>query len=171
MKKLSFCAAVLVASLAFSITNANAVGNGRYEPVPQSTDMQTAFVNHIDYKDGKLLLTADYIQWLEGAAADEAFLKDEPDSGLDGAPDGYYVINSDPQLRTLELDPDAQIVMQIYDHSGLLDDLQPAWNETIPVSKFMAIYGDKHIVDLSSFPYHLTIQGGKVVRIVQQYIP
>jgi len=171
MKKLSFFAAVIVASLAFSITNANAVGNGSYKPVVQTTDMQTAYINQIDHKDGKLVLTADYIQWLEGAAADEAFLKDEPDSGMDGAPDGYYIINSDPKLRTLEIDPNAQVVMQIYDHNGVLEDLQPQWNQAISVSQFIAIYGDKHIVDLSSFPYHLTIQGGKVVRIVQQYIP
>lgn len=171
MKKLSISTAVIAVVLAFSIPSANAVGKGESAPAGQSVETVTAFINHIDHKEGKLYLTVDDIQWFEGAAADEAFLENEPDSGMDGTPDGYYIVNSDNQTRAVEIDPDAQVEMQIYDQDGVLEDLQPVFNQAIPLEKFNAIFGDKHIVDLSAFPYHLTIKDGKVVRIVQQYIP
>ena len=54
---------------------------------------------------------------------------------------------------------------------GTVQGTEIQWNEPVTLSKFQSLYGDKRIMDLAIFPYHLTIQDGKVIQIVQQYIP
>jgi hypothetical protein len=61
--------------------------------------------------------------------------------------------------------------MQIYDHSGNIEDLDIQWNEAITLQQFIDQFNKTDIIDLSQFPYHLTIQDGVITSIVQQYIP
>lgn len=65
----------------------------------------------------------------------------------------------------------AEVLMQIYDRTGRIEDIQVKWNEPVSLEKFGRLFGDNDLIDLSRFPYHLTIEGGQVVRIVQQFIP
>ena len=80
-------------------------------------------------------------------------------------------MNGDEKLETLEVDPQAAVVMQIYDRTGSLVDATTEWNQSISLAKFNAIYRNNAVLDVSAYPYHLTIKDGKVVRIVQQFVP
>lgn len=142
-----------------------------YTPVEQTPNMITAYIRGLDMQGGQETLRVDPIQWFEGKAADAEFLKDEPDSGLDGAPDGYYIVNDDETTQTLAVDPQAAVVMQIYDRTGSLVDATTEWNQTVSLAKFNAIYRNTAHLDISDYPYHLTLKDGKVVRIVQQFVP
>ncbi|MNV77270.1 hypothetical protein D3C71_1706790 [compost metagenome] len=61
--------------------------------------------------------------------------------------------------------------MQIFDHTGNIEDLDIQWNEAVTLQQFIDQFNKTDIFDLSQFPYHLTIQDGVITSIVQQYIP
>jgi hypothetical protein len=170
MKRKALGVAVAIIGLLVFISTAYA-GNNSYQPVVKTPDTITVFINQIDNNGGKISLQADEIQWYEGKEADKVFLEREKDSGLDGAPDGYYIVNDDKQVKTLAVDPNAVVLMQIYAHTGSIYDIKTEWNQAIPLAKFDAIYHANKVLDISGYPYHLTIKNGKVVKIVQQYIP
>ncbi|WP_219835488.1 hypothetical protein [Paenibacillus sp. R14(2021)] len=171
MKRHAMGILLSILGLTACISTASAVDNEGYTPVVQTPDMITVFIHNINQQGGRMTLQADPIQWFEGKAADAEFLKDEPDAGEDGAPDGYYIVNDDEKLETFEVDPQADVMMQIYDHTGSLVQGTTEWNQAISLAKFNAIYHQNGLIDVSQYPYHLTIKDGKVVRIVQQFIP
>lgn len=133
----------------------------------------TAFIHDLQTVDGKLMLNADDIEWFEGAEADRVFAEREPDGAaeLGGAPDGYYIVNDSDLLTSYPVADNAGVTMQIYDHTGTIEDLDIKWNEGISLPQFQKEFAKTDIIDLSQFPYHLTIEEGQVTSIVQQYIP
>ncbi|MBR2566193.1 MAG: hypothetical protein IKE29_16440 [Paenibacillus sp.] len=138
---------------------------------PANSEVYTAYIDEMHVVDGKLMLTVDKIGWYQGEEADTIFNQRNPDAGLDGAPDGYYIINDNEEQEQVEVNTDAKVLMQLYDRDGTVQGTEIQWNEPVTLSKFQSLYGDKRIMDLAIFPYHLTIQDGKVIQIVQQYIP
>ncbi|URJ33817.1 hypothetical protein MF625_003045 [Paenibacillus polymyxa] len=152
------------------ITTAGATAQG-YTPVAAAENQGTVYINQMDIRDGQIYLSADPIEWYEGAAADKAFVEHEGNTGLDGAPDGYYIVNNSVQNDVYQVAPDAMVEVQIYDHTGNIEDTDVQWNESIPLAQFEKDFAKKDVLDLSQFPYHVTLRDGKVVKIVQQFIP
>ncbi|UVI27620.1 hypothetical protein [Paenibacillus spongiae] len=171
MKKTGLSVAVTGLAVLFFIATAYAVGNEEYKPVEKTSDTTTAYIHQIVNKDGKVLLTVDDIDWYEGAEADKVFLEREPDSGEEGTPDGYYIVNDKEELHALEVAPNAQIVMQVFDKTGKIEDVDVDWNQAVTLTEFQEIFMNNKIVDVSQYPFHLTVQDGKVVKIIQQYLP
>ncbi|BFH64716.1 hypothetical protein [Paenibacillus azoreducens] len=174
MKKITLLATLMIVALLGFITSASAIGTEKeYTPVPTSEDTVTAFISSIHNDNGHLTIKADPIEWYEGAAADQKFKEREKEAfeELGGAPDNYYIVNDDQTLHTYEVAPDAQVLMQIYDHDGTYEGIQINWNEPVSLDKYVAIMNNNKLMDMKNFPYHLVIQDGKVVKIIQQYIP
>jgi len=167
MRKIMVIAVVVFLML----TQMSFANDNEYHPVPTNSQTHAAYINKIYQENGKTFVTVDYIQWFEGEAANKVFLEHNKDSGLDEAPDQYYILNENSKLRTFEVTDDALVYMQIYNKSGNLDDLDVNWNEQISLNKFREAFADSDIFDLGVYPYHLTIENNKVVKIVQQYIP
>ncbi|MGN7456860.1 hypothetical protein ACTHPH_18795 [Paenibacillus pasadenensis] len=170
MKKSLISILATASILFYFISTANAVG-GDYQPVQKTADTQTDYIESITHKEGKWYITVDPIEWYEGKEADEQFLKHEPDSGLDGAPDGYYIVNDDTTATTYEISPDAAVLMQLYDRTGDPAELETQWNEPVALDEFAKLYAKNDVLDLADFPYHLTVKDGVVTKIVQQFIP
>ncbi|MDR0267346.1 hypothetical protein [Paenibacillus sp.] len=172
MKKFTLLATLMIVAMLGIITSASATDN-EYTTVPKSEDTVTAFISSIRNDNGQLIIQAEPIEWYEGAAADQKFKEREKEAfeELGGAPDGYYIVNDNPTLHTYEVAPDAQVLMQIYDHDGTYDGAQINWNEPVSLDKYVAIMNNNNLMDMKSFPYHLEIQDGKVVKIIQQFIP
>ncbi|MNJ68129.1 hypothetical protein D3C77_643490 [compost metagenome] len=116
-------------------------------------------------------MIADPILWYEGQEAEAVFAKYEPGAGIDGPPDGYYIINEDGDLTSYPVAHDAEVRMQIYDRTGNIEDIEIFWNEQISVEKFEGLFDHIEGLDIRDFPYHLTIEDGQITRIVQQYVP
>jgi hypothetical protein len=142
-----------------------------YSPVVQNTETQTAYINQIVERNGKVTIDADNIQWFEGEQANQKFREIEKDPDMTEAPDGYYIVNDDTTVRTLEVADNATVLMQIYNRTGNIDEADIVWNEQITLGKFVDILKDDSEWDLKDFPYHLIVKNGVVVQIVQQYIP
>ncbi|SEK26505.1 hypothetical protein [Paenibacillus sp. OK003] len=136
-----------------------------------NSEMFTAYVDDIQHENGKSYLIVDKIGWYQGAEADKVFDQRNPDSGIDGAPDGYYIVNDSKEQEKVEVSANAEVLMQLYDRDGTVSGTTIQWNESVALSKFESLYDNTNILDLSVFPYHLTVQDGKVIKIVQQYIP
>jgi hypothetical protein len=143
-----------------------------YTPVPQDSNTRAAFIDRIYQQDGKEYIQADFIEWYEGEAANEVFRQRESDSGMTEAPDGYYIVNDDPQLETVEIDKDAKVYMQIYNRTGNVEEADTVWNEQISLDQFVAMLNDSESeMNLKQFPYHFTMENGTISKITQQFIP
>ncbi|MCZ8522322.1 MULTISPECIES: hypothetical protein [Paenibacillus] len=140
-----------------------------YTPVPPSSNTHPAYITGLTLQDDSLYLAADYIQWFEGDEADRVFAEKEPDSGLSRTPNGYYIVNDNPKLRTLKVSGDAKVLMQIYNRTGKPGGADIRWNEEVTPQRFAEILKEEPY--LLDYPYHLVTENGEVVRIVQQYIP
>lgn len=159
--------------LLLTVATSASTSTGRVDASAGNTEVKTVYIHSLHSAGGHLTLQADPIKWYEGVAADQAFAKDDPEgyAELGGAPDGYYIMNDDETLATYPVGNDAKVIMQIHDRSGKIEDLDINWNEEITLQDFVKEFAETDVIDLSQSPYHLTIQNGKVVTIVQQYTP
>lgn len=134
-------------------------------------DTVTVYLNAVKLGSDGAVLTADPILWYQGDEAAAIFAEREPDAGIDGPPDGYYIVNETEESVTYPVSTDAEVVLQIYDRTGKPEDIEIRANETVTLQKFSKLFQNTDLLDLSQFPYHLTLKDGKAVRIVQQYVP
>ncbi|QGQ95625.1 hypothetical protein EHS13_12395 [Paenibacillus psychroresistens] len=161
---------IVIFNAQFNSPTANAKENS-YHPIPINADNHPLYIDSIFQKNGKTYITVDYILWYEGAAADIIFNEREKDSGLTGAPDGYYIINDNKKLRTYEVKQDSKVFMQYFNHSGSIRDQEIIWNEQISTGKLLSLFHDSNNPSLKDYPFVVTINGGEITKIVQQYIP
>jgi UDP-3-O-acyl-N-acetylglucosamine deacetylase len=133
----------------------------------------TVYIHSLETLKGQTTLTGDEIGWYEGAAADAIFARREPEAAAEigGVPDGYYIVNDSDSLTIYPVAPDAKVTMQIYDHTGSIEDLDTNWNEALSLQQFIHEFAKTDVFDLSQSPYHITIEDGQIVSIVQQYTP
>ncbi|MNB74663.1 hypothetical protein D3C81_163330 [compost metagenome] len=133
----------------------------------------TVYIHSLKSSGDGTLLTADEINWYQGEEANRVFAEREPESyaELGGTPDDYYIVNDSNALTQYPIAPNATVTMQIYDHTGNPGDLDIKWNEPVTLDAFLKAFAKTDVIDLSSFPYHLTIENGEITSIVQQYIP
>ncbi|MHA6531358.1 hypothetical protein [Paenibacillus sp. BAC0078] len=172
-KKLVYLFPVLVLLFLSLVTSASTTGTRVDAKSGDKTQNLTVYIHALQSKDGHTILTADEIEWYEGAAADRIFAERDPEGAAEigGAPDGYYIVNDSDTLTSYPIADNAKVTMQIYDHTGNIGDLDINWNESITLQKFIQEFAKTDIFDLSQSPYHITIQDGQVTSIVQQYIP
>ncbi|WP_411346423.1 hypothetical protein ACE3MZ_10750 [Paenibacillus sp. WLX1005] len=159
-------------NVAQAATVTTSVYKDTYSSTTPADGTYTVFINDIKRdSNGQYNLTIDPINWYTGDEANKIFVKENPDSGLDGAPDGYYITNTDTTTYQYEAPTSAQVLMQIYDHTGNWEDIDINWNESITMSKLNAIFQKPDLLDPTVFPYHVTVKNGEIVKVVQQYIP
>ncbi|MCC3377398.1 hypothetical protein [Cohnella sp. REN36] len=130
-----------------------------------------ALIDKIFTKDGTTYVTIDYIQWYQGEEANRVFRERERDPDMTEAPDGYYIVNDDPALHTYPVRETAEVLMQIYNRSGSWEDADLQPDERISLRKFRSLFTKNDEDVMKSYPYHITVADGKVVKIVQQFIP
>lgn len=172
-KKSAFVLPVVVLVFLSLITTASTVGNRVEAKNGDKEQYQTVYIQSIQSENGKISIVADEINWYQDEEADRIFTEREPEAAaeLGGALDAYYIVNDSDTLTTYPVADNALVTMQIYDHTGNIDDLDINWNEKITLEQFINHYNAADVFDLSQFPYHLTIQDGIITSIVQQYVP
>lgn len=161
-------AAVLFGFMSLGYVEAN---TNDYTVVPQTSETQAVYIDSINQKNGKTYVTVDFIEWYEGEDANVIFREREGDSEMTETPDGYYVVNDEMELQTFEIAADAQVLMQIYNRTGNIDEADTEWNEVISVDKFFEEMSDTTEMNLEEFPYHLEIHEGIIGKITQQFVP
>lgn len=121
-----------------------------------------AYLTAID--TGARTLTFDVIQYLTGEEATKAFQRDNP--GVEGGPpNGYYILNVNPRLRTLPVRRDVLVeVLWLGGNPG---------PDTITFEQLPDYFANDLIEDkyLWYDPFWLTVRGGRIDAIAEQYIP
>jgi hypothetical protein len=109
-------------------------------------------------------LTVDVIQFLTGEEARIAYAEDHPEDSH-GPPNGYHIRNVNPRLRTLPVAADVEIT--------LVDlDADPAEVTSSWVTLLDDLASEPSDHDLVSYnPFWLTLEGGVVTRIEEQFVP
>ena len=155
------------------ITTASTVGTRVDAESLNSTQQLTVYIESMKSSGAHTTLVADEIDWYQGESANQVFAQREPEAyaEIGGVPDDYYIVNDSETLTTLQVADNAVVTMQIYDHTGKAEDLDIQWNEKITLQQFADQLANKEVVDLTGFPYHITLQNGVVTSIVQQYTP
>ncbi|WP_110930832.1 hypothetical protein [Paenibacillus bouchesdurhonensis] len=161
---------LIVVMSSLGTSNSGAAEQG-YAPVEQTPDTKVVYIEQLNSLADGNELTVDEIEWYEGEAAEQAFLKHEPDAGIDEPPDGYYIVNEDTKLTNYKIAKDVRIFMQIYDRTGDIEDMDIQWNELVTLEQFKSILQHTEWIDVREFPYHITVKDGTIVQMVQQYIP
>jgi hypothetical protein len=164
---LSFTA-VLLGFLSLGYVEAN---NNDYTMVSRSPETHVAYIDSIYQKDGKLYVKADPIEWYEGEEANKVFREREQDPEMTETPDGYYIVNDDTALESLEIAADAKVFMQIYNRTGNVVEATTEWNEQIDIAKFVSLFSVDSDMYVIGSPYHLTVENNQIVKITQQYVP
>ncbi|GAB6931313.1 hypothetical protein JCM10914A_52960 [Paenibacillus sp. JCM 10914] len=154
-----------------TMTTVGVASSNNYEPVQHASNQEAAYINGLKIRDGKVYLEVDPIEWYEGEEANQIFREREQDPDMTEAPDGYYIVNDTEENIVLPVADDAEVLLQLYDHTGRYEDAQISWNQLVSLNKFTEIYRKDDIVDMKWFPFHITIEDGVVVKLIQQYVP
>jgi hypothetical protein len=124
------------------------------------------FIESVDLEG--LALEFDLAYFLTGEEANAAA---EEHGDEVPVPNDYYIVNDNPKIRTLGVAPDLEIVLFDWDRcceetiSGSLEGLAEAINGGEPVTV------DGHLYQGPLSPYWLTVEGGAVTKIEEQYLP
>lgn len=164
----------LAVLLFLSLITTASTGGDRVDADSGGGDQKlTVYIHSLQSVNGNSYIVADEIEWYQGDQAYDIFAEREPEAAAEigGPPDDYYIVNDSETLTTYPLADEATILMQLYDHTGNITDLDIQWNEEISPAHFIDQYGKTDIIDLSQFPYHITIHNGEITSIVQQYVP
>jgi hypothetical protein len=106
-------------------------------------------------------LTFDLAEFLTGEAAAQAAAEHGDESP---PPNDYFIVNDNPKLRTMPLAPDVRI--QAIDWSNcceLIDVPYTDWAASL-LHPTDALLGTR-------VPYWITVAGGEIVTIEEQYLP
>jgi hypothetical protein len=137
------------------------------EPSPELEDGRSfGFVESVDFAGGTMVFDLAY--FLTGEEANQA---SEERGGENPVPNDYYIVNDNPRLRTLALSSDLEILLLDWDRccdrfvDTDLDDFAAA----IEADDLVRIDGRLYYGSLS--PYWVTVEGGVVTGIEEQYLP
>lgn len=127
------------------------------------------YIKRVYQKNGKDYLDIDYIQWLMGDAASKAMWEDGRCEGLTQEkcypPNGYYIRNQNPQIRTFEVAKNTMVTL-LY-----LTPENPS--EKVSFSRFQNVFNstDEKMAHFKNAPFNIELEGNTVFSISQQYVP
>jgi hypothetical protein len=127
-----------------------------------------AFLTRVD--TSAKTVTFDVVQFLSDDAATEAYNRDHPGE-TEGPPEGYYIVNDNPQLRTVPVSPQVQVKVVDF-------DAPDAATKTIKFADLPRFFannsqykpnpGEKR---LATNPFWVTVSHGQITVIEEQYLP
>lgn len=125
----------------------------------EKTDSET-IISYIKGFDGEKI-SFDAAEWVKvpSERATELGITE------DDEPSGFCIYNEDTTLRELPLAKDCVCNLLNWSSSG--GTYEPV---VVQAEKLSAIFEDRKEVN-DNIPYYLTIQGGKIIEITEQYIP
>jgi hypothetical protein len=122
-------------------------------------------------QDGQRYISFDEIEWRTGADAARAMRKDglcdSSDSDCE-PPNSFYIQNQDEKRGAFRVSQEAAVFMQTLSHGP---DGNYNWDERIELGRFLQILDSESTAHPRSVPYQITVVGGVVTAIREQYVP
>jgi hypothetical protein len=111
-------------------------------------------------------LVIDLERFFTGSAADQAAKQDGVlPPGEQHIPNDVYIRNRSPEWRVIEVDPSTHVSLVTYPF-GQIDGPR-----VMTFGRFGIVFNSIDHPELPMFPYWITVHGGKVVAIDEQYMP
>lgn len=152
----------LEAQLAASEATPTASEEPSATPTSKTTvAVQFTFIRQVNRSSGATRLLADYAQMLTGVEAAAAATAHGDESP---PPNDYYIVNDNPRLRRLDVDPDAEVRLTTKE-----DGTVEPGGYAVTLERFAEIFQSTQAV--RDAPFWLTITGDVVTAIKQQYLP
>lgn len=129
------------------------VGLAPVDPRSNVLEELNVYVHNVYTKNGETYMTVEEIDWL---GLDDVERLSELGLGEEDLPNGYHL---DPSGVRKEYLVSNKATVKVYDFSSL-DDNNPWKVESLNKHEFYQMY-----------PYEITISGGVITEIVQNYIP
>lgn len=123
---------------------------------------QKAYIKKVYEKNNKKFVEIDIVEWLTGQEAIDATRKD---GDQECCPNGYYIRNSSPKIKTYCLANDAPLYFISYSN--------PSTFERADFAKFRDVF-DKKIPDLVqklNAPFAIDILKNTIIQINECYVP
>jgi hypothetical protein len=124
------------------------------------------YITSVDVEDSPHALVFDLAQWFQGEEANTAAREDGAIGQDETVPNDYYIRNENTLLRTLSFGDDVEL--QVIDwtnccelRTGELEPFAAAFEGHQPGGPYRGSFS----------PYWITITGGEVVGIEEQYLP
>ncbi len=144
------------------------------EPLPEGI-REFAYVVAVETAGDRTVVTADYAQFLTGEAANQAAIEDGFIVEGETVPNDYYIVNENPQLRDLEPDPEAPIVL-----IACFVDGECVTQVRVTVDQWVGLFDGDTPEGLGegfqwygqgSLPYWLILDGETIIGVEEQYLP
>jgi hypothetical protein len=124
------------------------------------------YVKTVDIEASPNSLVFDLAQWFTGDEANTAAREDGAIGQDETVPNDYYIRNENTLLRTLPFEDDAELAVIDWNNccelrAGELEPFAAAFEGHQPAGSYRGSFS----------PYWLTVTGGEVVRIEEQYLP
>jgi hypothetical protein len=125
------------------------------------------YILEIDIEGDPPSIAFDLAEFLTGEEANEAAVEDGVISEGETVPNDYYIRNRNPMLRTLSLALDVSITVVNWENccESIPGELEPFVQAFSAKDPPLGIYRGTYS------PYWLTVQGGRIVAIEEQYLP
>jgi hypothetical protein len=149
---------------AATTTTTGAAPQAQPQSDTSTTSKQYTLIKKVYSKSGTWYITADYIQFLTGSAAAAAATAHGDESP---PPNDYYVLNENTLLRELPVQAGANVKIM----GGEGGDPANPRNQTISAFHDWFISGDTAKNWVKDGIYVLTLSGGKITAIDQQFVP
>ncbi len=141
--------------------------------VDPALEVELALVDQVDLVERTVV--ADHVEFLTGDEATSAAREDGVIGENEETPGGFYLRNSDPQLRKLTLgDPEVVTLLACFEqgpcaveHAVGMD----TWAELLASPDMAEEQLGWFWYGAGLAPYWLTLQDGVIVQIVEQYLP
>jgi hypothetical protein len=138
---------------------------GTSPPSPLEDGRHATYLTALDVS-GRTV-TVDVIQFLTGEEAIDAYHDAVPDDP-EGPPNDYWIVNDNPQLRTLPVALDATIsLVRLAEDADA--DLDPGTWEELPT--YLADLEPPDADRLAWNPFWIVVADGTVTAIEEQYLP
>lgn len=117
------------------------------------------FIEEVNLARGTMVV--DVIQFLTGEEARQAYLRDHPDDP-DGPPNDYYILNTNPRLRSGVVAAGAPIRLVKMEQTSSAELEDADLNE---LAEFV------RSIEPSVVPFWITVAGGQITAVEEQYVP
>jgi hypothetical protein len=129
------------------------------------------YIVNLYEQGGQWHISFDPVEWLTGEDAVKAIVEDglcDPSQSDCEPPNGFYIRNGDEQPISVPLSEQVTILMQTLSHAP---DGNFYWDEPIGLDRFRQILSENSASHLRDVPYWITVDGGAVTAIREQYVP
>ena len=129
------------------------------------------YIRDLWEQDGQQMIAFDMVEWLTGQEAAEAMREDGICASTDAdcqPPNPFYIRDLDNSLVAYPLSEMISITMQTLSHEPG-GSLKP--DEVIDLERFRQLPFEDSTSHLHSVPYWITLRGGFVASIREQYVP